>query len=73
MQHQTNQVTELIARIELSHRNRAISADRSRKHKQRVSSRNEPVVSPLGALGDQSPISLASGPALASRTPRPTS
>eukprot|EP00973_Karenia_brevis_P014501 1977432-Karenia_brevis.AAC.1 len=29
--------------------------------------------SPLGALGDQSPITLASGPASASRTPRPTS
>eukprot|EP00973_Karenia_brevis_P073460 10206244-Karenia_brevis.AAC.1 len=65
MQRQTNQVTELIARNELSNRDRAISADRSRRHKQRVSSRNEPVGSPLGAFGDQSLITLASGPASA--------
>eukprot|EP00973_Karenia_brevis_P071154 9886484-Karenia_brevis.AAC.1 len=65
MQQQTNQVTALIARIELSNRDRAVSADRSRRHKHRASSRNEPDVSPLGAFGDQSPITLPSGPASA--------
>eukprot|EP00973_Karenia_brevis_P086822 12040314-Karenia_brevis.AAC.1 len=73
MQRQTNQVTELIARIELSNRDRTISAIRSMRHKQRASSRNEPVVRPLGTFGDQSPITLASGLASAIKTPKPTS
>eukprot|EP00973_Karenia_brevis_P035667 4921097-Karenia_brevis.AAC.1 len=33
MEQQTNQVTALVARIELSNRDRAISADPSRRHK----------------------------------------
>eukprot|EP00973_Karenia_brevis_P051837 7201263-Karenia_brevis.AAC.1 len=39
IQNQTNQVTALIARIESSSRDRAISADRSRRHKHHASSR----------------------------------